>query len=260
MTQSMRSPIGVTLVIDSTDSKLVKSKLNPGAYLRSAATYRPIRGTCRAEECASHPDNAGGVKCYAYQGNTAFQNRRLEKLAEVTEATPLSLTTAEARMIRGFAEAQSHTSGLDLRLGVSGEVSGPRGARQLADAAAHWRRQVGGRVWSYTHAWKRILRSSFGVASVLASVDNVSEVARARKRGYVPAIVLKEWHRDSLPFTHKDDPSGTRFIRCPNDTFGMACIECRLCLDDARLRERGMGIAFANKRTKKRKLPVIQGK
>lgn len=252
-----RSALGVALVVDSRDAKLVVSKKNPRAWLRCAATYRPIDPTCRAEECASHPSRKGGTKCYAYQGNMAFQNRRLEGLAKATGATALQLSLAEARLVREFAKAQPHAMGLDLRMGVSGEVSGPKGARALADAAALWLRQVGGQPWGYTHAWKRILRSTFGGISMLASVDSPADIPRAKARGYVPAIVLDKWHENALPFTHPDDPSGTRFIRCPSETMGMACVECRLCLDDARLKERGMGIAFANKRNKKKSLPML---
>jgi len=246
------SGIGISLVSDSSDAKLVVSKRNPGALLRCAATYRPIASTCRADECALHPDKAKpGHKCYVVRSNVGFHNRRLEGIARASGATALSLSLEEARLVRAFAEAQVRPIGLDLRLGVSGEVSGPKGARALADAAAHWMRQVGGSVWGYTHAWKRILRKSFGPASVLASVDNPADIAHAKNRGYVPAIVL-ERHDTHTPV----DVEGHRFIRCPNETMGMACVECRLCLDDGRLRERGFGIAFAKK---KRKLPMIGG-
>lgn len=249
---STRSPMGVALVVNSSDSKLVVSKLNPGAHLRCAATYRPIASTCRAQECALHPSRAAkGSKCYVVRSNVGFLNRRLEALASASGTSALRLTLEEARLIRAFAEEQSVRIHLDLRLGVSGEVSGPRGARAIADAAAHWVRQVGGRVWGYTHAWKRILRSTFGAASVLASVDDPADIPRAKRRGYVPAIVLDR-HESRTPVT----VGGHRFIRCPNETMGMACVECRLCMDDGRLRERGFGIAFAKKKVR---LPVIGG-
>ena len=255
--ESIRSPLGVQLQVDSQDAKLVSSAKNPHAFLRCAATYRPIRGTCRADECALHPDLPGPrMRCYVNKGNVAFTNRRLEALAEGSGASALAITQAEAALIAGFATTVMSPIGLDLRLGVSGEVSGPRGARWLASAADAWTRRVGGRVWGYTHAWHRILRRSFGVASVLASVDTVTEIAKARRRGYVPAYVVHGQHEGTAPFTLPDDPSKTRFIRCPNETMGLACVECRLCLDDSRLRERGMGIAFATK--KKRHLPLLE--
>jgi len=251
VTRSIRG-IGVSIIADSTDSKLVISKRSPGAMLRCAATYRPIRQTCRADECALHPSRAKpGHKCYVVRSNVGFHNRRLEATAEASGATALGITLEEARLIKQFAEAQVRPIGLDLRLGVSGEVSGPRGARELANSASLWVRQVGGRVWGYTHAWKRILRRSFGSASVLASVDDPADIARAKRRGYVPAVVLDR-HEGTAPVTVNEH----RFIRCPNETMGMACVECRLCLDDTRLRERNLGIAFAKQ---KRKLPIIGG-
>lgn len=244
----------VSLVVDSSDVKLVVSRVSPGAMLRCAATYRPIRQTCRQEECALHPGRADnkGRKCYVVRSNVGFHNRRLEALAEASSATALDVSREEARLILSFAKAQPRPIYLDLRLGVSGEVSGPKGARAIADAANHWQRLVGGKVWGYTHAWRRILRRSFGVASVLASVDRPEDIPLARKRGYVPAVVL-ERHEGTAPVT----VDGHKFIRCPNETMGMACVECRLCLDDARLRERGMGIAFASKKSNKRRLEVL---
>lgn len=255
--ESLRSPLGVLLMLDSSDAKLVRSTRSPTAFLRCAATYRPIRGTCRKEDCALHPELPGPrMRCYVNKGNVAFTNRRLEDLAKASGASPLALTRAEAALISGFATIVDRPIALDLRLGVSGEVSGPKGARALAHAAERWSRRVGGRVWSYTHAWRRILRKSFGAASVLASVDSGAEIAAAKRRGYVPAYVLHGEHQGTAPFTVKDDPTGTRFIRCPNETMGMACVECRLCLNDVKLKARGMGIAFATKKTK-RHLPLL---
>lgn len=249
MTHSIRG-IGVSFVASSTDSKLIISKRNPGAMLRCAATYRPIKQTCRPEECALHPDRARpGHKCYVVKSNVGFHNRRLEATASAANATALDVSLEEARLIKQFACAQPVRINLDLRLGVSGEVSGPKGARALADSANVWVNKVGGSVWGYTHAWKRVLRRSFGIASVLASVDDPADIDRAKKRGYVPAIVL-ERHDAHTPVSVGEH----RFIRCPNETMGMACVECRLCLDDQRLRERGFGIAFAKK---KRKLPIL---
>lgn len=247
---------GVAFIADSSDAKLVVSRVSPGAMLRCAATYRPIRQTCRQDECVLHPGRADnkGRKCYVIRSNVAFHNRRIEGIAEASGATALALSREEARLIEAFARAQPRPIGLDLRLGVSGEVSGPKGARALASSAAVWRRLVGGAVWGYTHAWRRILRRSFGLASVLASVDNAADVALAKRRGYVPAIVVDR-HVGTAPFVLE----GHKFIRCPNETMGMACVECRLCLDDERLRARGMGIAFASKKVGKKHLNVIQG-
>ncbi len=248
------SGIGVAFIVNSTDAKLVMSKRNPGASLRCAATYRPIAQTCRAEECDLHPKTAGpGRKCYVVRSNVGMHNRRLEGIAEASGATALALSLEEARLIKTFAVMQPRKFYMDLRLGVSGEVSGPKGARALADAAAHWLAHVGGMVWGYTHAWRRILRRSFGSASVLASVDRPEDIMSAMKRGYVPAIVV-ERHEGTAPIV----VNGHRFIRCPNETMGMACVECRLCLDDGRLRERGFGIAFARKKNKVH-LKVIGG-
>jgi len=247
-------PGPVTFVSDSSDAKLVVSRRSPGALLRCAATYRPIRQTCRQEECVLHPARAAvGRKCYVVRSNVGFHNRRLEGLAEASDATALSISREEARLILAFAKAQPRPIYLDLRLGVSGEVSGPKGARALADAAAHWLAHVGGKLWGYTHAWRRVLRRSFGQASVLASVDRPEDIVSAILRGYVPAIVV-ERHDGTAPFV----VNGHRFIRCPNETMGMACVECRLCLDDGRLRERGFGIAFARKKNKVH-LKVIGG-
>lgn len=254
MTGPLRSPLGVMLQPDSRDRKLVESKRHPGRVLTCAATYRPIRPTCPLT-CAMHPDRADNVgqKCYVVRGNASHSNRRLEELAQANESTALEITKEEARLVTAYAKMVYRPTNLDLRLGVSGEASGPRGVASLAVAALDWKRLVGGDVWGYTHRWATILRDTWGPISVLASVDRVADLKRAMNRGYAPAIVVQE-HPDHKPFSVPVGGHSVRFIRCPNETMGMACVECRLCLDGARLAERGMGIAFANR---KRKLPIV---
>jgi hypothetical protein len=129
--------------------------------------------------------------------------------------------------------------GRDLRLHVGGDVFDERSARILSGAAARWIGRGGGRVWTYTHSWRRIPAQAFWPISVLASVEQPSQIAAARRRGYVPSLVVDRFPDGKRPFSF----GGTTFIPCPAETLGKTCVECRLCLD-ADLRGNNQGIAF----------------
>jgi hypothetical protein len=97
----------------------------------------------------------------------------------------------------------------------------------------------GGRVWTYTHSWRRIPAHAFWPISTLASCETPDQVKAARRRGYAPALVVEKFPKGKRPFV----VAGTKFIPCPAETIGKTCVECRLCLD-ADLRGMGAGIAF----------------
>jgi hypothetical protein len=47
------------------------------------------------------------------------------------------------------------------------------------------------RVFTYTHNWRKIKRSSWGrMISILASCETIPQVKQAMRRGYATAIVL----------------------------------------------------------------------
>ena len=205
-----------------------------------SVTYLPIKQTC-PDTCALK-DNG----CYASMGNVGLQVMRLERLADRFKA--YDIVRKEAREIVAYAK-QNHNP-KPLRLHVSGDARTNKSAKLLATAAKSWQNKV----YSYTHAWKDVKRSSWGNVSVLASVESTSDAKLALKRGYAPAIIVAS-HASSKAYV-KD---GIKIIPCPQQTKDVTCDRCKLCMNDKMLRNQGAAIGFAvHGATKKRALTVIQ--
>jgi len=206
------------------------------------ATYASIAATC-TDDC---PFKRGpnGEKGGCYIDADQFMRRSMQILdGQTEEMTSHEVAAEEARQInrswpRGIPQDGAR-GGRDLRLHIGGDVADELSARILAGAAARWLGRGGGRVWTYTHSWRRIPVESFWPISVLASVETPDQVGAARRRGYAPALVVDRFPDGKRPFS----VGGTRFIPCPAETIGKTCVECRLCLD-ADLRGMGAGIAF----------------
>ncbi len=117
--------------------------------------------------------------------------------------------------------------------------STPRCSPRLPNAGPN---EVGGRVWSYTHAWREVPRKSWGNVSVLASIEDPADAAKARAQGYQPAIVV-----DRFPCRPACVRGGGAEVRpVPAELSPkVTCVKCRLCLSDAALENRELGIAFA---------------
>lgn len=205
-----------------------------------AATYLPIAQTC-SDRCRFKGDG-----CMAQAGFTGGAVRRLEGLA--AERTALDVVLEEAREIdrtwrNGVPQlgGRDGRSGIDMRLHVSGDCKTTRGARALAGAAERYQSRGGGRMFTFTHSWREVPRTAWGVVSVLASIERGRDAAKARAFGYAPAIVV-----DEFPSECSFVVDGTTFIPCPAETRGRTCVECRLCIDRSDwLRDTGRGIAFA---------------
>ncbi|CAM6053500.1 unnamed protein product [Sphagnum tenellum] len=111
------------------------------------------------------------------------------------------------------------------------------------------------KVYTYTHAWRKVARSSWGPVSVLASCETIADTKLALKRGYASALVVD--HHNG-PNAYMLD--GMRVIPCPQQTKGITCDKCRLCTDDQYLKSVSGVIAFAahGVRTKMVKEKLIQ--
>lgn len=217
-----------------------------------AATYVSIARTC-PDSCAFKV--AG---CYVRAGFTRVLSDRLD--ADAVGLTPESVIEEEARLIeRAFNGARGAPGGQvpqdgarggrDLRLHVGGDVPSVASAVRLAVAAVGWTKRGGGRVWSYTHNWRSIPRFAFGSISVLASVETIDDAAAAWRRGYVPAIVVQRFP-SVRRFRLENESASIDVIPCPAETRApgqrpVTCVECRLCLDDTALAQRGTAIGFA---------------
>jgi len=246
------APVG--LEVNTTD------RLRPvarGPYC--SATYVSIEATC--------PDTCRfkGGACYVTAGFTGGMMKALDSAAESERVDADEVIVEEAMHIEAAFPANDHQvpqdgarGGRDLRLHIGGDVGSTFGALRLDVAARIWRSRGGGRVWTFTHRWRDIPRRAWGVISVLASVETALEAEHARVLGYVPALVVQRFETSKA---FRVAGSSTRFIPCPAETKGTTCVECRLCLDAEKLRERDMGIAFAvhGRQSGKVALPVVGG-
>jgi len=179
--------------------------------------------------------NAG---CYAERGPLgAFVLAPLNDHAKEIGATGLDVAVAEAKAI----DEMDVVVGRPLRLHTVGDCASDEAALLVSAASERYEERGGGRVWTYTHAWKNVSRKSWGSVSVLASCETEGDVKAARKRGYAAALVVEQFKSKRR---HKHGK--TDILPCPSMTKkGVTCSDCKLCFDDAGIRERNYAIGFA---------------
>jgi hypothetical protein len=203
--------------------------MRPYVSVTSTSIAKTCPDTCRFK---GSPGRPGG--CYSQCGFTRFDMEKLDRGA--SGLSPEEVILQEVRLIDdafngGCIPHDGARGGHDLRLHVGGDVGSAAGARLLAMVARRWRLRGGGTVWTYTHLWRSIPRRDWGEAiSVLASVENATEIEEARSRGYASALVVEAFPTGGRAFVRP----GTRalIVPCPAEiTEGRTCIECRLCLD-----------------------------
>jgi hypothetical protein len=191
----------------------------------------------------SCPFFAGGG-CYAENGSLGkFVTGPLNAAAKAIAHDVLDVARAEADAI----DKLDVSDGRELRLHTVGDCATDEAAQIVAAACARYRARGGGPVWTYTHAWRDVARESWGEVSVLASCETAEDVALAKTRGYATQITVEEFANDrrhQLDATEAPKAVGVDILPCPEQTRGVTCTECRLCFDDAKLRDRGYSIAF----------------
>ena len=175
-----------------------------------------------------------GRGLYAENGHlSAYVTKRLNRGVDA-EVTKTMIASIEADAIDGLSGDR------DLRLHVVGDSTTVIGTKAIAGAAERYMQRGGHTAFTYTHAWKTVPRSAWGAVSVLASCETPGDVWAARARGYATVLVVDE-HRDER--RHQRD--GVDLLPCPQETRGTNCAACRLCMDDVRLRDASITVAFA---------------
>jgi hypothetical protein len=215
------------------------------------ATYVSIKNTC-SDTCALK--NEG---CYGQTSYVGMVNQRLNRLAR--QHSPLKVARAEAKVIDNAYGGGKVPAGRALRVHVSGDSKTIKGTRSINAAIGRWKTRGGGDVWSYTHSFRHVPRKEWSNVSILASIESTSQVEEVRKMGYAPALVVAEHLSEK---SYKLVGADTTFIPCPQQTRGIPCVDCRLCMRANWLYETNRGIAFAahgvNKNIIKKHLKVIQ--
>ena len=167
--------------------------------------------------------------CYAENGPIGIHTNRLNKSGP---ASALDIAMEEADKIMKLSGRW------DLRLHVVGDCTTDKAAQLLSLAATRAVKRDR-KAWTYTHAWRTVERASWGQVNVLASCESANDVEAARDKGYATAMVVKGFQGDSV---QKID--GVKVLPCPNQTRGVQCVDCRLCLDAERLHGKGISIGF----------------
>jgi hypothetical protein len=129
-----------------------------------------------------------------------------------------------------------------LRLHIVGDSPTDSSATIVSLAAERYMARGGHPVWTYTHGWREVARSSWGGVSVLASCETIDNLNEARALGYGLSMVV-ESHGDNVkPYKLSNGMTG---IPC-REQVGAAqdCTKCRLCFDDAKLIKANAVILF----------------
>jgi len=216
---------------------------------KASSTTVSIEGSCPTT-CALRTSG-----CYARQGPLGWQTARMDRFVQESNLTPEAVAQAEADAIDGI------WSGLPLRLHVAGDCKTDGAAQIVADAAGRYSERNRAPAWTYTHGWKDVARDSWKQVSVLASCETPEDAEQARARGYAVAMVVPEYLNGKRAW--KAD-NGMTVLPCPEMTGAAAsCTDCRLCMDDAKLRDRNVVIAFevhgAQSKKAKLALQVLNG-
>lgn len=195
------------------------------------ATYVPQVNTC-PPTCPFRDEG-----CYAESGKTGIITRRLNKAVEATGATGLEIAQAQA-----IAIDENLSGRLDLRQKVVGDTPSNEAATITSEAALKRLARHKRTSWEYTHNWRNLDRKAFGKVSVLASCETVEGVIEARDQGWSAAVVV-----DQFPNAGTFElGGGQKAFACPQQTHGVQCVDCRLCLreNEGYLERRNISIAF----------------
>jgi hypothetical protein len=193
-----------------------------------------VSATYAAQQTCPSTCPLKGSGCYAESGVIAFHTKRLNRSVEANSATLEELAEMEETGIRKLSGKYP------LRLHVVGDATTNKAATILGLAAGEHTAKYGKPVWSYTHAWRSVSRSSWGNVSILASCETVSDTKLAMAKGYAAAVVV-DAHQSDKAYT----VDGVRLIPCPQQT-GRAenCVKCGLCMKANVLKAAGSVIAF----------------
>jgi len=176
--------------------------------------------------------------CFAEGNMQGMHTRVLNSLIPVVAAwaTAEDVATAEALALDGL------TGKRPCRVHVVGDCKTPQAARILSQAAARYTAKHGQVCYTYTHAWRSVMRSDWGGVSVLASTERPADLPEADARGFGCAMVVD--HHDDNKLV--DLGNGFKGIPCPEQVGTKdSCLECGLCLRADWLRSKKLVILLA---------------
>jgi hypothetical protein len=232
-----------------------------GTGHRTATTYTSIAGSCPTS-CVLMGSGGGrfvasDTACYALlHQNIGPLIAILNGIVDRLRLTPVDVAQDEANVIdASFRLKNAFKNPTDLRIHTAGDSTTRKGTRLIAAAVARWQQRGGGQAWGYTHAWQSVERADWGPVSTLASVQNAAEARNAAERGWFPTIVVKAHTfkrladlRQGRHLAFKLQGSDITWIPCPaqnpDKDKQIACVNCRMCMNDQQYIGRNVGIAF----------------
>lgn len=193
--------------------------------LGGMSTTYAAKGSCPT----SCPFMKSGA-CYGNCGPIAWQ------WSKIDGSDPVSIAKDEAVAIDKL------TGRMDLRIHTLGDCRTNLAAKIVSMAAERFMKRGRGnsKAFTFTHGWRKVQRSSWGKVSVLASCERPADVKEAQAAGYATALVVPAFKQDTA-YVHE----GVKIIPCPEQTGRCkSCSECRLCMQDEKLKAAGVSIAF----------------
>ena len=165
--------------------------------------------------------------CYAELGHVGIQTHRLNH-SDITDPNEIAKIEADGiRTLKGD---------LPLRVHIVGDCTTNYAANVVGEAMKDYPNKS----WTYTHAWRDISIESWSGANVLASCESTSDVLQAQKTGYATTLIVKE-HATAKKYS-KDN---VNIIPCPEQTKGVQCVNCKLCMNTKYLIDNNLTIGFA---------------
>lgn len=209
---------------DSINTLVVENSGNK--KLGKASTTYTHGDTC-PKTCPYNHNNFGG--CYGHNGPVNMQVLRIKKQEDL-----LDYAIAEAAAIVSLPAKKP------LRLHTFGDCPTNETA-SVVSAAGEDYIERGQPVWTYTHAWKEVNRSSWRKVSVLASCETPADVKKAHEKGYATSITLESFPNGSKAF----ERNGIKILPCLEQSgLSPSCADCKICFDDQKLRKQGLTIGF----------------
>lgn len=217
-----------------------------GAVAATYASKASCPVTCPFLDCG----------CYGDYGPTAIIWKRMDEGG--VGLTPEQIATQEAIQLDRLPAV------VDVRLHVVGDARTDAAAAILASAAIRYTsRNPGVDVWTYTHSWQMVQRAAWGGVSVLASCQTPDEVTAAAERGYAAALVVADFESQHAYTFYDSEGREYRGVPCLYETRKIQCVNCRLCMDDGKLREERRVILFraggGGRKSVVRTLEVLNG-
>jgi hypothetical protein len=146
-----------------------------------------------------------------------------------------------------------------LRVHVVGDAATADMARIVSAAMLCHEKKHGKASWTYTHAWRTVPVTAWQGAKVLASCDNVTQVAAARAKGYATAVIVPP-HPTNKIYTigyEKILPCPAQFVTHERGRI-VTCESCTICQRPDFLRQKLLSVGFQpDGSTQKKILPLL---